>query len=154
MEMGMQANNTAKYIELASRTYELILDTLASATRSRITYWKSVWEIASRPYASRTIGARVQENFDRTSELTNLTVDELHSRAQRAVDFSKKLLNEAEQLQDTTGEIYRDSSTSIGSAVGQEPIVAAKDLSVDGVSTVEHSSNGRRTFENLVSVTN
>ena len=150
--MSMKAS-TAKYIELSSRTYELILDTLASATRSRITYWKSVWEIASRPYASRTIGATVQENFDRTSELTNLTVNELHSRAQRAVDFSKKLLDEAEQLQDTAREIYRDSLTSIGSAVGQA-IVAAKELSVDGVSTVDQSSNGRRTADNLVSVSN
>jgi hypothetical protein len=108
-----------------------------------------VWEIASRPYASRAIGARVQENFDRTSELTNLTVNELHSRAQRAVDFSKTLLDEAEQLQDTAREISRDSLTSIGSAMGQG-IVAAKELSVDGVSTVDQSSNGRRTADNLV----
>ena len=150
--MSMQAN-TAKYIELSDRTYELILDTLASATRSRITYWKSVWEIASRPYASKASGATVQENFDRTSELTSLTVNELRSRAQRAVDFSKKLLDEAEQLQDTAREIYRDSLTSIGSAVGHA-VVAAKDLSVDGVSTAIQSSNSRKTADNLVSASN
>ena len=145
--------NTAEYIALSNEAYGLIVDTIASATRSRLNYWKSVWEIASQPYASITISARVQENFDRTSELTNVTVNELHSRAQRAVDFSKKLLDEAEQLQDTAREIYRDSLTSIGSAVGQA-IVAAKELSVDGVSTVDQSRNGRRTADNLVSVTN
>jgi len=63
------------------------------------------------------------------------------------------LLDEAEQLPDTAREIYRDSLTSIGSATGQR-IVAAKELSVDGGSTVDQSSNGRRTADDLVSVSN
>jgi hypothetical protein len=152
MKMSMQ-DNTAKYVELSSRTYELMVDTFASAARGRIDYWKVVWEIASRPYASRAIGAAVQENFDRTSELTNLTVSELHSRGQRAVDFSEKLLTQVGQLQDAALETYRDSSRSIGSTVGQGTD-AATELSVDGVSTVDQSINGVKYLVNRLAWTN
>src|SRR5450631_4912961 len=44
--------NTAKYIELSNQAYGLIVDALASATRSSFDYWKSVWKIASRPNVS------------------------------------------------------------------------------------------------------
>jgi hypothetical protein len=152
--MKMSTNSSAaKSIELSSQTYELIIDTLASATRSRLEYWKSVWEIVSRPYASRAIGATMEENFERTRELTNLTVNQLHSRSHRALDFSKKLLAQAEQLQDAALEAYRDSLKSIDSTVGQGT-VAAEELSVGGGSTVDQSSNGRKTPANPVSVSN
>jgi hypothetical protein len=153
-DMKMSTNNSAvKYIGVSSRTYELIIDTPASTTRSRLEYWKSVWEIASRPYASRAIGATIEENFERTRELTNLTVNRLHSRSQRALDFSKKLLAQAEQLQDTAREAYRDSLKPIDSAVGRV-IVAAEELSVGGASTVDQSSNGRKRPANALSISN
>lgn len=127
--------NTAKYIKLSSRTYELTLDTLASAIRSRLEYWKSVWEIASRPYASTTIRATVQENVDRANELTNLTTSELHSRGQRAVDFCDKVLAQVGELQDAALETYRDSLKSYVSIIGQVTD-ASMEQSVNGVSTV------------------
>ena len=55
-------DNTAKYIELSNEAYGLIVDTFVSATRDRLAYWKAVWGIASRPYASTAIA---RENFDR-----------------------------------------------------------------------------------------
>jgi hypothetical protein len=154
MKMSTQGS-TAKYIELSSRTYELIVDTFASATRSRLNYWKSVWEIASRPYGSTAIGSTVRENFDRASELTNLTVSELHSRGQRTVDFSEKFLTQVGQLQDAARETHRDSSTSNGSTAGQVKDGATE--SVDGVSTVDPAINDfkyRKRAADPVSVSN
>jgi hypothetical protein len=136
--------NTAKYIELSTRTYALIVDTFASATRSRLDYWKSVWQIAFRPYASTAIDVR--ENFDRVSALTNLTVSELHSRSLGTVDFSEKLLAEIGKLQDSAGETYRDSVKSNDSTVAQVKD-AATEVSVNGF-------NHRETPPNLVAVSN
>jgi hypothetical protein len=93
-------DNTAKYIELSNEAYGLIVDTFVSATRNRLAYWKSVWGIASRPHASTAIASTVRENFDRASELANLTIGELHSRVQRTVDFSEKCLAQVGKLQD------------------------------------------------------
>ena len=138
--------STAKYIELSTRTYALIVETFASATQSRLDYWKSVWKITSRPYASTAIGSAPGENFDRVSELTNLTVSELHSRGLRIVDFSEKLLAEIGKLQDSARETYRDSVKSNDSTVAQVKD-AATEVSVNGF-------NHRETPANLVSVSN
>ena len=115
--------STAKYLELSSRTYELILDTLASATRRRLDYWKSVWEIVSRP---RAVKGR---SISPSSGLPRL------------------------EHQNAALETQRDSWSSIGSTMGQVG-VAGKELSVDGGSTVDQSSNGRKTPANPVSVSN
>jgi hypothetical protein len=135
--MNAQAN-TAKYIELSTRTYALIVDTFSSATRSRLDYWKSVWQIASRPYASTAIDVR--ENVDRVSALTNLTVSELHSRGLRTVDFSEKLLAEIGKLQDSARETYRDSVKSNDSTVAQVKD-AASEVSVNGFNHRETPPN-------------
>jgi hypothetical protein len=137
--------STAKYIELSTRTYALIVDTFASATQSRLDYWKSVWKITSRPYASTAIGSALGENFDRVSELTNLTVSELHSRGLRIVDFSEKLLAEIGKLQDSARETYRDSVKSNDSTVAQ-----AKDAATVSVNRFKH----REMPANPVSVSN
>jgi hypothetical protein len=136
--------NTAKYIDLSTRTYALIVDTVASATRGRLDYWKSVWQIASLPYASTAIDVR--DNFDRFSALTNLTVSELHSRGLRTVDFSEKLLAEIGKLQESACETYRDSVRSNDSTVAQVKD-AATDVSVNGFNQSEDAPN-------LVSVSN
>ncbi|MGP6192162.1 MAG: hypothetical protein ACLPSH_19295 [Vulcanimicrobiaceae bacterium] len=124
--------STAKYIELSNQTYGLIVDTLGSATRSRLNYWKSIWEIASRPYASTAIESVVRENFDRASELANLTFGELRSRGQRTADFSEKFLAQVEKLQDAATETYRDSLKSYVSTVDQVKNAAAE-VSPNGV---------------------
>jgi hypothetical protein len=139
MKMSTQGS-TAKCIELSSRTYGLIVNTFASATQSRLDYWKSVWEIASRPYASTAIGSALRENFDRVTSLTNLTISELHSRGQRTVDFSERLFAEIGELQDSARETYRDSLKSNGSTVGQ-PKDAATELSANGFTHREMPAN-------------
>jgi hypothetical protein len=129
-------SNTAKYVELSNRAYALIVDTFDSAVQSRLSYWKSVWEIASRPYRSATITSAVGENFDRASALANLTVGEFCSRVQRTADFSEKFLAQVGKLQDAVLETYRDSVELTLSTVDQVKEASAE-LSVDGVSTVD-----------------
>jgi hypothetical protein len=172
--------NTAENFALSSEAYELIVDTIASATRSRLNYWNSVCQIAYRPYASMAIGSTVRENFDRASEFANLTLAELNSRVQTTADFSEKFLAQFGKLQDAARETYRDSLTSYASTVDQVKdtstempvngvsIVdqvkdASMEMSVNGASTVdqvedvstEMSVNGKRrkTHADLVSVT-
>ncbi len=123
--MSMQGSS-AKYIELSNEVYELLLDTVASAIRARIGYWKSVLDVASRPYPTNSNGSALREPFARAGELTDITVVELCSRVQRTADFSKKCLVEVEKLQDANLELYRQSLTSIISAVDQ-----AKDTSAE-----------------------
>ncbi len=116
--MSTQAS-TENYIELSSQTYELIVDALATAARSRLDFWKSVFEIAARPYASTALEPVVRENFERAGELSNLTVGELRSRGQRTAEFSEKFLNQVGKLQDAALETFRDSLKSYVSAVNQ-----------------------------------
>jgi hypothetical protein len=108
VELSTQ-RSTVKYIELSNAACGLIVDTVASATLRRLDYWKSVWEIASRPYASTAITSTVQESFDRASDIANLTVGELRSRVQTTADFSEKFLAQVGKLQDAALETYRDS---------------------------------------------
>jgi hypothetical protein len=132
--MSTQRNTAAEYIALSSEAYGLIVDTIASATRSRLNYWNSVWQIACRPYASAAIRSTVRENFDRASELANLTLGELSSRVQRTADFSEKLLAQFGKLQDAARETYRDTLTSYVSTVDH---VKDTSMSVNGVATVD-----------------
>jgi hypothetical protein len=150
--MNIQDSN-AKYVELSNQSYGVIVDTFASAMRSRLDFWKSVWQIASRPYTSMAMASIVEQNFDRASELTNLTVGELQSRVQRTADFSQKFLAHVGKLQDAARETYRNVST----------VDRAKDvlteMSHNGVSTdasTEMSGDGFKYREaaNRVSVTN
>jgi uncharacterized phage infection (PIP) family protein YhgE len=131
---------TAKYIELSNEVYEVFLDTFTSAMQGRIDYWKSVVEIASRPYPTKPSGSTLRETFTRASELTNLTFGELSSRVQRTADFSEKILTQFEKLQATTIEMYRESLTSYVSAVDKAKDASAEladGLKQSHVSTVE-----------------
>ena len=93
--MNIQGS-TAKYVELSNQAYGVIVDTFASAMRSRLDFWKSVWQIASRPYASTAIASIMGENFDRASELTNLTVGELQARVQARLISPRSFLPTSE----------------------------------------------------------
>jgi hypothetical protein len=128
-------SSIAKYIELSNAVYELFLDTFASAIRGRIDYSKTVFDIASRPYPTNSNGSALRGAFARAGELTDVTVVELCSRVQRTADFSEKFLVEVEKLQDANLKLYRDSLTSIVSAVDQ-----VKDTSADLVGDLKHSS--------------
>ncbi|MGP6159986.1 MAG: hypothetical protein ACLPYS_21250 [Vulcanimicrobiaceae bacterium] len=125
--------STAKYIEVSCDAYGLIVDVLASASRARLAYWKSIWELASRPYASTALEPAVRESFERASELTNLTVDELRARGKRTAEFSEKFLGEVEKLQDAGVEVFRDSLKAFVSSVEQVKDATA-DLSINGKS--------------------
>jgi hypothetical protein len=110
---------TAAYIELTKDGYTLVLDTFASATRSRFSFWKSVWDIVMRPYASTAIGPAIRDNVDRANELAGLTVGEYCSRVERGADFSQKLLAHVGKLQGAALGTYRDAFSPNSSAVDQ-----------------------------------
>jgi hypothetical protein len=135
VEVSTQGS-TANYVELSGQTYELVVDTFASVARRRLDYWKSVWEIASRPYGSTAIESTVRENFDRASQLANLTAGELRSRGQVAAEFSEKLLTQAGKLQDAALETFRDSLKTYASTVSQLKEATAE-LSTNGVKKQE-----------------
>jgi hypothetical protein len=92
---------TTSYVELASQTYSMYLDAIASANQRLLDYYKSVWEISARPYASTAIEATVRENFDRANEIVSLTVTELQTEGQKSSEFAQKLFTQNAKLQDS-----------------------------------------------------
>jgi hypothetical protein len=92
---------TTSYVELASQTYSLYIDAIASANQRLLDYYKSVWEISSRPYASTAVEAAVRENFDRANEIVSLTVTELQNNGQKTAEFAQKLFAQNAKLQDS-----------------------------------------------------
>ncbi len=142
--------STAKYVALSNRVYTLIVDTLDSAARSRLGYWTSVWEIASRPYPSPGVTSAIGENIERASELANLTAGEFCSRVQITADFSEKFAVQVGKLQDAVIETCRDSLKATVSTVDQVKD-ARVEPSLEGVSTVEHveDASAEVTFNGL-----
>lgn len=128
--------STANYVELSGQAYGLVVDAFASINRSRLAYWKSVWEIVSKPYASTAIESAVRENFDRANQLANLTVGELRTRGQISADFSEKFLTQIEKLQDAGLEAFRDSLRTYASSV-KKLQEATTELSANGVKPQE-----------------
>jgi hypothetical protein len=100
-------NTTTGYVELTNEVYALFVDAYGSAGKRALNYWKSVWEIAWRPYTPVTIDAVVRTNFERANQLTNLTVDELRSAGRESAEFAEKLLAEGTKVQDTALESVR-----------------------------------------------
>jgi len=82
---------TASYAELGSKNVALAVDAYATASRRTLEYWKSVWDIASRPYAATAVDAAARENFDRFNQIVSLTVGEIQQNAQLAAEFGEKL---------------------------------------------------------------
>ena len=92
---------TTSYIQLAGETYSLYVDAFASANQRLLDYYKSVWEIAARPYASTAPESTVRENFDRANEIVSLTVTELQNNGQKTAELAEKLLKQSTKLQDS-----------------------------------------------------
>ncbi len=126
---------TGEYIELSKDTYGLVLDTLTAATRARLAFWNSVWEIASRPYSSAALEQALKETFNRVNELTNVTISELGSRVQRTADFSEKFFTQVEKLQDLNLETYRNSLKW-----SSEKLEEIKESSTQALATAEKSA--------------
>ncbi|MGP6157872.1 MAG: hypothetical protein ACLPYS_10280 [Vulcanimicrobiaceae bacterium] len=93
---------TASYVDIAGEVYGLYVDAFASANQRLLDYYKSVWEITARPYASNAIEATVRENFDRVNEIVSLTVTELQNNGQKTAEFTQALFKESTKLQDST----------------------------------------------------
>jgi len=92
---------TSSYAELATETYNVFVETFATANRRALDYLKSVFEITTRPYASTALETAVRENFDRASQLMSLTVSELQTSGQMASELSGKLAAHGSKFQET-----------------------------------------------------
>ena len=100
-------DGATSYIQLSSKIYSLFLDALTSRTQRRLQYWKSVWEVSSRPYQSTTVEGTVREGFDRAGQILDLTANELATGGQNAADVSEKLLSYAEEFEDVAIKAFR-----------------------------------------------
>jgi hypothetical protein len=64
----MSEETTTGYVELSSQAYGLAVDAIASSNQQILDYWRSVWDITSRPYALIDVEAAVREGFDRANK--------------------------------------------------------------------------------------
>ncbi len=103
----MSDKNTASYVELGSQAYSVAADAIASANYRLLDYWKSVWDITSRPYTSTGVESTVRENFDRANQILTLTVDELQAQEKKAQELTEKVVETGAKLQDSTIAAFR-----------------------------------------------
>ncbi len=92
---------TSSYVELSSQTYALFVDAFASANQRALGYAKSLFELASRPYAAMTPTAIAQENFGRANQMVSLTVTELQTTGQKSAELAEKAVTHGAKLQET-----------------------------------------------------
>ena len=100
-------NTTADYVTLTNEVYALLVDAFGSADTRALNYWKSVWDITSRPYSPVTIDSVVRTNLERANQLTTLTIDELRSAGRESAEFAEKLLAKGTKVQDTALGSFR-----------------------------------------------
>jgi hypothetical protein len=98
---------TSSYVELGSQAYSVAADAIASANYRLLDYWKSVWDITSKPYTSTAIDATVRENFERANQILALTVDELQAQEKKAEELAEKVVETGAKLQDSTISAFR-----------------------------------------------
>jgi capsule polysaccharide export protein KpsE/RkpR len=103
----MSEKITSSYVELGSQAYSVAADAIASANYRLLDYWKSVWDITSKPYTSTAIDATVRENFDRANAILNLTVEELQAQEKKAQELAEKVVEQGAKLQDSTISAFR-----------------------------------------------
>jgi hypothetical protein len=97
----MSENATPSYVELSGQTYTLFVDAIAAANHRTLGYMKSLYEIASRPYASSAVETNVRENFERAHQIVELTVNELQATGQKNAEFAEKVAAHGAKLQDS-----------------------------------------------------
>ena len=100
-------NTTADYVELTNEVYALLVDAFGSADTRVLNYWKSVWDITSRPDTPVTIDSVIRRNLERANQLTNLTIGEMRSAGRESAAFAEKLLAEGTKVQDTALGSFR-----------------------------------------------
>ena len=96
-----EKETTPSYLELSNQAYGIVVDAFASANQRGLDYWKSVWEIVSRPYSSTAVDANVRDNFERANQIVALSVGELQANGQRTSEVVEKLLSVTGNLQDS-----------------------------------------------------
>ena len=100
-------NTMVDYVALTNEVYALLVDAFGSADTRALNYWKSVWDITSRPYSPVTIDSVVRTNLERANQLTTLTIDELRSAGRESAEFAEKLLAKGTKVQDTALGSFR-----------------------------------------------
>jgi hypothetical protein len=99
--MKHEDNRTPSYVELSSQAYALFVEALASANHRALGYAKSLYEVASHPYAAATLESGLRESFERAHQIVELTVDELQASGLKNAEFAEKLAAQGAKLQDT-----------------------------------------------------
>ncbi len=100
--------DTSEYIELSSQAYNLFAESMTAANERAFDYWKSVWQITSRPYAS-TDQTGIRENVDRTNQIASLTVSEVATSGREAAEFAEKLIAHSAKVQ----KLYVDAARGL-----------------------------------------
>ena len=98
---------TQSYTELSTESYAIFVDAFATANRRGLDYFKSLYEIASRPYASSAVEQAVRENFDRLNQVISLTIAELQNNGQKAAELNEKVAKHNAKLQESALEALR-----------------------------------------------
>jgi hypothetical protein len=103
---------TSSYVELSSQAYGLFVDAFADYNQRTLAYYRSMWDIVSRPYASTAVETTVRENFDRANQAVALTVNELSTNGAKTAEFAEKMTRHAAKLQDAAAEAFRGVVTT------------------------------------------
>ena len=94
-------DETASYVELSNQTFSLFTSAMSAYNKRTLDYSNSLWEIASRPYASTAIETTVRENLDRTNQIVSLTIHELQTNGQHSAELAEKLVAHGTKVQET-----------------------------------------------------
>jgi hypothetical protein len=105
----IKESHVTDYVQASSQTYKLVVDTLSAAARRRLNYWRSVWDVAAKPYNSLAPDGAVRESLDRTQRIVKLTSDELRARGLRTADFSNELALQWDKLGEAAVAMARDA---------------------------------------------
>ena len=92
----------AVYVELSNQAYSTAVGAMVAANRRLLQYWKSVWEIESRPFTSALPESTIRESFERASQVLKLTVDELHAQRQESARFTEQLSSQAAKVKESS----------------------------------------------------
>ncbi|MFY9781319.1 MAG: hypothetical protein WAJ85_12525 [Candidatus Baltobacteraceae bacterium] len=90
-----------------NKAYYLIVDAIAWSNYRFLDYWRRVWEINSRPYASFAYEAFLGEGVARATEVLELTAEELESQSAKSAELTERLAAQGAQLQHAALEAYR-----------------------------------------------
>ena len=100
-------DQTASYLDLASSTYGLLVETAANANHRLLEHLKATYEIVSRPYTSTAVEATYRENLDRAGQLVELNVAAAQKTGSELASLADKVAKNAAQWQETYVETMR-----------------------------------------------